>query len=57
MMSLDEELKVFIDKVIKAYPQAVADLKAGQNAVNKLLIGQVLREAEEERLILKDYSN
>jgi len=44
----DVELKVFIDKVIGAHPQAVADLKAGKIQSINFLVGQVLREAKKK---------
>jgi aspartyl-tRNA(Asn)/glutamyl-tRNA(Gln) amidotransferase subunit B len=44
----DEELKKFIDKVIKANPQAVADLKAGKTQSMNFLVGQVMREAKKK---------
>ena len=44
----DEELKVFINKVIKAHPQAVLDLKAGKVQSINFLVGQVLREAKKK---------
>ncbi len=44
----DEELKVFVEKVIRAHPQAVADLKTGKKQSINFLVGQVLREAKKK---------
>ncbi|MBI5123622.1 hypothetical protein HZA75_07225, partial [Candidatus Roizmanbacteria bacterium] len=44
----DEELKKIIDKIIKANPQAVRDLKAGKIQSINFLVGQVLREAKKK---------
>lgn len=44
----DEKLKEFIDKVIKANPRAVADLKAGKIQSMNFLVGQVIREAKKK---------
>jgi len=44
----DEELKKFIDKVIKANPQAVKDFKAGKIQSINFLVGQVIREARKK---------
>ena len=44
----DEELSIFIDKVIKANPQAVRDLRAGKIQSINFLVGQVLREAKKK---------
>ncbi len=44
----DEELKKFIDKVIKANPKAVADLKTGKTQSINFLVGQVMREAKKK---------
>src|SRR3989338_5055834 len=44
----DEELKKFIDKIIKANPQAVSDLKAGKTQSINFLVGQVMREAKKK---------
>lgn len=44
----DDELKKIIDKVIKANPQAVSDLKAGKTQSINFLVGQVLREAKKK---------
>jgi len=39
----DEDLKIFIDKVLKANPKAVADYKTGKRNVINFLVGQVMR--------------
>jgi len=44
----DEELSIFVDKVIEANPQAVSDLKAGKTQSINFLVGQVLREAKKK---------
>ncbi len=44
----DEELKKIINKVIRANPQAVADLKSGKKQSINFLVGQVLREAKKK---------
>jgi len=44
----DEELKKFIDKVIRANPQAVKDFKAGKIQSINFLVGQVMREAKKK---------
>ena len=44
----DVELKVFIYKIIRAHPQAVADLKAGKIQSINFLVGQVMREAKKK---------
>ncbi len=44
----NEELQKIIDKVIKANPQAVSDLKAGKIQSINFLVGQVLREAKKK---------
>jgi aspartyl-tRNA(Asn)/glutamyl-tRNA(Gln) amidotransferase subunit B len=44
----DEELKKFVDKVIRANPQAVNDFKAGKIQSINFLVGQVLREARKK---------
>ena len=42
----DEELKKIIDKIIRANPHAVIDLKAGKKQAINFLVGQILREAK-----------
>jgi len=44
----DEDLKVFVEKVIRAQPQAVLDLKAGKVQSINFLVGQVMREAKKK---------
>jgi aspartyl-tRNA(Asn)/glutamyl-tRNA(Gln) amidotransferase subunit B len=44
----DEQLKVFIDKVLSANQKAVADYKSGKTNVINFLVGMVMREARKK---------
>ena len=44
----DEQLKVFIDKVLLANQKAVTDFKSGKTNVMNFLAGQVMREAKKK---------
>ncbi|MFA6016989.1 MAG: Asp-tRNA(Asn)/Glu-tRNA(Gln) amidotransferase subunit GatB [Patescibacteria group bacterium] len=44
----DEQLKVFIDKVLSANQKAVADYKLGKTNVINFLVGMVMREAKKK---------
>ncbi|MEK7633723.1 MAG: Asp-tRNA(Asn)/Glu-tRNA(Gln) amidotransferase subunit GatB [Patescibacteria group bacterium] len=59
----DEQLKVFIDKVLSTNQKAVTDYKSGKTAVMNFLVGMVMREAKKkiefkrlEKLIVKEIS-
>ncbi len=44
----DEQLKVFIDKVLSVNQKAVADFKSGKTNVINFLVGMVMREAKKK---------
>ena len=44
----DEDLKIIIDKVLKANPSAVSDYKSGKTQSINFLVGAVMREAKKK---------